>query len=338
MPEKVPGKQLLHLVLGGELTELDGSEFKDLDKVEIVGVYPNYATAYAAWKAKAQQTVDNAHMRYFIVHLHRLLDPDSAGRGGALSRGPMPSLKRIARRPPSRRPSATVGACVSAAGLAHHTHGHRAGDDLRDGADAGHHRDVARPAFHGAVHQARRSKSSRQGADLAPPRRRDQCARRRAARHRHHPRLRRPQRRIRPQGRRRRLHRNARGARGRLQRRAHRRRAEGRARRRPRHRQAGAAFRAADLRGRDGDQHRDRAQQLGPHRDQPAVRPHRHGGGRPGHGAARRRRRDAGSVRGARSRSALNRVTARAYEIVDGDGSRRRERPDAGDACAPTGC
>jgi hypothetical protein len=80
MPDKVPGKQLLHLVFGGELTELESTEFKDLDKVEMVGVYPNYATAYAAWKANAQQTVDNAHMRYFIVHLHRLLDPDSAGR------------------------------------------------------------------------------------------------------------------------------------------------------------------------------------------------------------------------------------------------------------------
>ena len=72
--------QLLHLVLGGELTELGGSEFKDLDKVDIVGVFPNYATAYVYWKAKAQQTVDNAHMRYFIVHLHRLLDPDLTAR------------------------------------------------------------------------------------------------------------------------------------------------------------------------------------------------------------------------------------------------------------------
>jgi hypothetical protein len=68
--------QLLHLVIGGELKNLHGTEFKDLDKVDIVGVYPNYASAYSAWKAKAQQTVDNAHMRYFIVHLHRLLDPD----------------------------------------------------------------------------------------------------------------------------------------------------------------------------------------------------------------------------------------------------------------------
>ena len=75
-----PKKQLLHLVIGGELSKLDATEFKDLDKVDIVGVYPNYASAYVAWKAKAQQTVDNAHMRYFIVHLHRLLDPETTGR------------------------------------------------------------------------------------------------------------------------------------------------------------------------------------------------------------------------------------------------------------------
>jgi hypothetical protein len=68
-------KQRLHLVLGGELTHLDGVEFKDLSKVELVGVYPNYAAAQAAWRSKAQQTVDNAQMRYFVVHLHRLLDP-----------------------------------------------------------------------------------------------------------------------------------------------------------------------------------------------------------------------------------------------------------------------
>ena len=70
-------KQLLHLVLGGELTSIDDVEFRDLDKVDIVGLYPNYAAAYAAWKAKAQGTVDNAQMRYFIVHLHRLLDPET---------------------------------------------------------------------------------------------------------------------------------------------------------------------------------------------------------------------------------------------------------------------
>ena len=76
-----PAKQLLHLVFGGELNGIDSTEFKDLDKVDIVGVYPNYASAHVAWKAKAQQTVDNAQMRYFIVHLHRLLDPDASGPG-----------------------------------------------------------------------------------------------------------------------------------------------------------------------------------------------------------------------------------------------------------------
>jgi hypothetical protein len=69
-------QQLLHLVLGGELTDLAHNTFKDLSKVEIVGLFPNYASAYAAWKARAQQTVDNAQMRFFIVHLHRLLDPE----------------------------------------------------------------------------------------------------------------------------------------------------------------------------------------------------------------------------------------------------------------------
>lgn len=67
--------QLLHLVFGGELESVGGHTFKDLEKLDIVGVYPNYASAYEAWKAKAQGTVDNAQMRYFIVHLHRMLDP-----------------------------------------------------------------------------------------------------------------------------------------------------------------------------------------------------------------------------------------------------------------------
>jgi hypothetical protein len=74
--DNAPQKQLLH-VFGGELVSLNSTQFRDLDKVDIVGVFPNYATAYAAWKSKAQQTVDNAHMRYFIVHLHRLLDPET---------------------------------------------------------------------------------------------------------------------------------------------------------------------------------------------------------------------------------------------------------------------
>ena len=73
-------KQLLHLVIGGELSSLDGVTFADLDQVDIVGVYPNYAAAEKVWRAKAQQTVDSAQTRYFIVHLHRLLDPESAGQ------------------------------------------------------------------------------------------------------------------------------------------------------------------------------------------------------------------------------------------------------------------
>lgn len=74
VPER-PAKQLLHLVFGGELESVAGSQFKDLGKLDIVGIFPNYASAYAAWKAKAQGSVDNAELRYFIVHLHRLLDP-----------------------------------------------------------------------------------------------------------------------------------------------------------------------------------------------------------------------------------------------------------------------
>ena len=70
-------KQLLHLVFGGELTDIQGTEFRDLSKVDMVGVYPNYAEAYQAWLGKARETLDNAQMRYFIVHLHRLLDPST---------------------------------------------------------------------------------------------------------------------------------------------------------------------------------------------------------------------------------------------------------------------
>jgi hypothetical protein len=76
--------QLLHLVFGGELVSLDSHEFRDLSKVDVVGVYPNYETALAAWKGAAQRTVDNAMMRYFVVHLHRLLEP-GATSGGAVS-------------------------------------------------------------------------------------------------------------------------------------------------------------------------------------------------------------------------------------------------------------
>ncbi|MGF1553951.1 MAG: DUF4170 domain-containing protein [Paracoccaceae bacterium] len=66
----------LHLVFGGELVEPGSTTFRDVDRLDIVGIFPSYATAYDAWKAKAQQTVDDAHMRYFIAHLHRLYDEE----------------------------------------------------------------------------------------------------------------------------------------------------------------------------------------------------------------------------------------------------------------------
>ncbi len=76
----MPNQQLLHLVFGGELQDLEGVTFRDLSALDVVGVFPNYAEAEKAWRAKAQQTIDNAHMRYFIVHLHRLLDTDGDGK------------------------------------------------------------------------------------------------------------------------------------------------------------------------------------------------------------------------------------------------------------------
>ena len=76
----MPDKQLLHLVIGGELTSLEGPpQFRDLTKVDLVGAYPTYQDALRAWRGKAQATVDNALMRYFIIHAHRLLDPDNDG-------------------------------------------------------------------------------------------------------------------------------------------------------------------------------------------------------------------------------------------------------------------
>ena len=75
----MPDSQLLHLVIGGELQDVTGTAFRDLSKVDFVGAYPNYAAAFAAWKGKAQSTVDNAHMRYFIIHAHKLLDPEEDG-------------------------------------------------------------------------------------------------------------------------------------------------------------------------------------------------------------------------------------------------------------------
>ncbi|MFA7262825.1 MAG: DUF4170 domain-containing protein [Caulobacter sp.] len=71
----MPDRQLLHLVIGGELKDVQDVEFRDLSKVEFIGAYPSYAEAWKAWKGKAQATVDNAHARYFIIHAHKLLDP-----------------------------------------------------------------------------------------------------------------------------------------------------------------------------------------------------------------------------------------------------------------------
>jgi Domain of unknown function (DUF4170) len=71
------GKQLLHFVFGGELKNTGEIEFKDLSKLDFVGMYPNFAEAKKAWRAKAQATVDNAQMRYFVVHIHRLMEPDA---------------------------------------------------------------------------------------------------------------------------------------------------------------------------------------------------------------------------------------------------------------------
>ena len=71
-------RQLLHLVFGGEVTSPDSVTFKDLKKLDVVGIYPNFQEAYTAWRAAAQATVDNAQMRYFVVHIHRLLEPDAA--------------------------------------------------------------------------------------------------------------------------------------------------------------------------------------------------------------------------------------------------------------------
>jgi hypothetical protein len=75
MSHEVEPRQLLHLVFGGELKNLETVEFNDLSRLDLVGMYPDFKGAHAAWKARAQSTVDNAHMRYFIVHLHRVLDP-----------------------------------------------------------------------------------------------------------------------------------------------------------------------------------------------------------------------------------------------------------------------
>lgn len=72
-----PNRQLLHLVIGGELKDVTGVEFEDLSKIDFVGAFPDYAAAYDAWKGAAQRTVDSAETRYFILHAHKLLDPET---------------------------------------------------------------------------------------------------------------------------------------------------------------------------------------------------------------------------------------------------------------------
>lgn len=76
-------RQLLHLVFGGELKDAESLEFVDTTKLDLVGIYPNYAEAERAWRAKAQATIDNAQMRYFVVHLHRLLEPGGPSTSGS---------------------------------------------------------------------------------------------------------------------------------------------------------------------------------------------------------------------------------------------------------------
>jgi hypothetical protein len=70
---------LLHLVFGGEVKDPSGIEFANTSALDIVGIFPNYAEALKAWRAASQKHVDQAHIKYVVVHLHRLLEPDRAG-------------------------------------------------------------------------------------------------------------------------------------------------------------------------------------------------------------------------------------------------------------------
>ena len=79
IPNHEPAKPLLHLVFGGELKSVEAVDFRDPGALDVVGIYPNYEAAFHAWKAASQKTVDNALMRYFVVHLHRLLEPQMTG-------------------------------------------------------------------------------------------------------------------------------------------------------------------------------------------------------------------------------------------------------------------
>jgi Domain of unknown function (DUF4170) len=85
---EIQNRQLLHLVFGGELASVNSTEFRNPSALHVVGIYPSYKAAYDAWKSAAQQTVDNALMRYFIVHMHRLLDPSTDANPTVASQNP----------------------------------------------------------------------------------------------------------------------------------------------------------------------------------------------------------------------------------------------------------
>jgi len=68
--------QKMHLVMGGRVRDPQGFDYSDLSALDLVGVYPDYETAEEVWRGHAQRTVDDAEMKYVIVHLHRLLEPD----------------------------------------------------------------------------------------------------------------------------------------------------------------------------------------------------------------------------------------------------------------------
>lgn len=104
-----PPKQLLHLVFGGELKDLEGHEFVDLKALDVVGIFPNYAEAAKAWRAAAQRTVDSAQTRYFVVHMHRLLEPDveqpapAATKRSSMKARPLPAKPKPKAKPPARK-------------------------------------------------------------------------------------------------------------------------------------------------------------------------------------------------------------------------------------------
>ena len=202
MSDTQPVKQLLHLVFGGELDSVSKTEFKDLDKLDIVGVYPNYATAYMAWKAKAQGTVDNAQMRYFIVHCIACSSPRARRRSTEITDASMASDRTAALGQGDHRSGRRRISALRRDDHALHARARRHLCARRSGY-ADHPRLLARAASAGA--DGAPIQPSRQHAGVAASRRRGQCHCRAAARRRHDPRLGQPRRQFRAQGRSRRL-------------------------------------------------------------------------------------------------------------------------------------